>query len=54
MSRTSQIEEMRNPYKILIGKTTCKENTVTLDRYGRIILEWIFEKWRLKVWKGFN
>jgi len=39
------MEEMRNIYKILIGKPEGKNHLEDLDIDGRIIFEWILEKW---------
>jgi hypothetical protein len=45
--------EKRNPYMILVEKPEGKRPLEDLHVGGRIILEWILERWDEVVWAGF-
>jgi hypothetical protein len=47
------IGEMRNAYKILVGKPAGKSYSEDLDVDGRIVLEWVLWKQGGKVCTGF-
>jgi hypothetical protein len=47
------MEEMRNTYRILVGKLKEKDHLEDKGVDGRIILKWILGKWSLEVWTGF-
>jgi hypothetical protein len=44
--------EMRNAYKILVGKPDGRDHSEDLGIGGRIIIKWILEKSGLGVWIG--
>jgi hypothetical protein len=44
--------ELRNAHKILVGESE-GDHLKNLDVDGRIILEWILEKYDGKLWTGF-
>jgi len=44
--------EMINAYHILVGKPEGKKHSKDLSVDGKIILEWIFEKWGGEVGSG--
>jgi hypothetical protein len=48
-----RIGEMKNAYKILVGKTEGKSHSKNLGVDGRIILAWILRKLGGKVVTGF-
>jgi hypothetical protein len=45
----ARVGEMKNAYKILVGKSEGKERSETIDVDGRIMLEWILGKWSGRV-----
>jgi len=47
------MEEMRNAYKIFVGKPEGKNYSEDLGVDGKIILEWILRKWNVEVWTGY-
>jgi hypothetical protein len=44
--------EMRYAYRVLMGKPEEKRPLGRPGVDGRIILSWIFRKWKVGVWKG--
>jgi hypothetical protein len=42
-----------NPYRILVGKPEGSNHYEDLGVGGRILLEWILERWDGVVWTGF-
>ena len=44
--------ERRGVYGVLLGKTEEKRPLGDPDVDGRIILRWIFRKWKVGVWTG--
>jgi hypothetical protein len=49
----ARMEEGRGVHKVL-GKPDEIDHMVDQDIYGKIILRWIFRKWELVVWTGWN
>jgi hypothetical protein len=50
----ARMEQMRNAYKVFVGKTEGKNHSEDVGIDGRIILEWIFEKKGGKAWTECN
>jgi hypothetical protein len=46
------MEEIRNAYKILVGKLERKGHLGNLGVYGKVVLKWILEKRGVKMWTG--
>jgi hypothetical protein len=51
--RGAHIGDVRNVYKILVGKSEGRDHSEDLGIGGRIILKWILEKYCGRVWTGF-
>jgi hypothetical protein len=49
----ARLGKMRNAYSILVAKPGRKRPLGRLGIPGRIILEWILEKYGRKLWTGF-
>jgi hypothetical protein len=52
MGRAYRTNDMKNVYKILVGKPEGKNHLEDLYEDGKIILEWILGKQGEKVWTG--
>jgi hypothetical protein len=51
--QVGRMEEMRNAYKILVGKPEGKRLFIRPRRRWQVISELILEKWGWRVWIGF-
>jgi hypothetical protein len=51
--QVARMVEVKNAFKILVGKSESKSQSKDLDVDGRIILEWIVKKYVGRVWTGF-